>query len=827
MIASAEKKTKAPAKQSVPKAQPNEPSSTTATNQIAFQLFTQPLVGSNTAQAAAGEPSPNQSSAKHEAPATNAVQPSAHSATRVARSPEPGAPPLASHQIIVDDGSPIGLGQISRTQFMETISADIRRMADEELQPIGQTARDCPYLDHWLNFYRDQSAERVERAVRHYARVDDATNSDQLREAVLARARTAVQAWVRSGGRDVQVPDGLELLGESDAAALPTEGGVVQRQAMDVGGTAPLSDNPATVRAHLNQGQLLGGTVRTEMERGFGQSFSNVRIHTDATAAGMAREFSARAFTVGNDVAFGSGEYKPGTLFGDALIAHELAHSIQQQGGEGTTARQPATHAVSDDLENDANRSAVRVLSNLWGYSGEISDSLRLGRFSTSHGPLKLSRCRRDPTPAPTPPRIPDPNGMGYNAILVAAGNAAEPAVRRLASLETGNGVLNLAAFTALSSNDALDVLALQRHATGTRCLAWFPTLVANAIAVTDPYGGASSVTAYYIPGISDRRAMIVGGVHNLTEPQGRVVVESLRTLLNTRIAATPSRPPFFTTILIPSLFDPALYDPAQGAGRWISGGMGRDVGGRLQTSRYIEPNRNFPLPGEGLATAQARGASGPNAAELMYQPPPATAGGTLPAVREPTDTSIAGGTGTSTRMLPQTRTLIGLIEHFRPERIASVHAHSLKSIPGDAPGIFIDPRGVNPTTGAVIDAAQRDEDRRLATAMVQAGIRRPITGAPSDPFIGNAPGTAQSRVEYASSRHAEGTSLGGWAPTPVTGAGARPGITTVTIEVPQWRSPRDAAQLGQIQDLDRDLLADIFLGDPASVTPATGPTTP
>jgi hypothetical protein len=139
--------------------------------------------------------------------------------------------------------------------------------------------------------------------------------------------------------------------------------------------------------------------------------------------------------------------------------------------------------------------------------------------------------------------------------------------------------------------------------------------------------------------------------------------------------------------------------------------------------------------------------------------------------------------------MLPQTRTLIGLIEHFRPERIASVHAHSLKSIPGDAPGIFIDPRGVNPTTGAVFDAAQRDEDRRLATAMVQAGVRRPITGAPSDPFIGNAPGTAQSRVEYASTRHAEGTSLGGWAPTPVMGAGARAGITTVNVESASGRS--------------------------------------
>jgi hypothetical protein len=179
--------------------------------------------------------------------------------------------------------------------------------------------------------------------------------------------------------------------------------------------------------------------------------------------------------------------------------------------------------------------------------------------------------------------------------------------------------------------------------------------------------------------------------------------------------------------------------------------------------------------------------------------------------------------------MLPETRTLIALIEHFQPERIASVHAHSLKSIPGDAPGIFVDPRGVDPTTGAVTDAAQAAEDDRLATAMVTRGrssFAATGSGPSADPFVGNAAGTPRSRVRYASGAHAEGNSLGTWAPVPVTsGAGARPGITTVTIEVPQW--PAHGSALDRIETLDSELLADIFLEDPSAVTPPAAATTP
>jgi hypothetical protein len=182
----------------------------------------------------------------------------------------------------------------------------------------------------------------------------------------------------------------------------------------------------------------------------------------------------------------------------------------------------------------------------------------------------------------------------------------------------------------------------------------------------------------------------------------------------------------------------------------------------------------------------------------------------------------------TSIRMMPETRILITLLERFQPERMASVHAHSLKSTPGDAPGISVDPRGMDPRTGQPIPAlaSQTTEDEELASRMVTEGRSRLVTtplpprsgrgNRPAfDPFTGNPVVGGGPMVHYTSTRHAEGTSLGGYAPVPVPGV--RAGMTTLTIEVPKYRADSSAA-LNRVEDLHSDLLNEIFLGDPAAV---------
>ena len=73
-------------------------------------------------------------------------------------------------------------------------------------------------------------------------------------------------------------------------------------------------------------------------EARFGHDFSSVRVHTDGRAAESARAVSANAYTVGSDVVFGAGRYAPATTEGSRLLAHELAHTVQQR---GATAESP------------------------------------------------------------------------------------------------------------------------------------------------------------------------------------------------------------------------------------------------------------------------------------------------------------------------------------------------------------------------------------------------------------------------------------------------------------------------------------------------------
>lgn len=81
----------------------------------------------------------------------------------------------------------------------------------------------------------------------------------------------------------------------------------------------------------FNVGNPLSPKDRGYFEPRFGQDFSNVRIHTDSTASRNAEILNARAFTLGNNIAFGRGEFRPQTNSGKRLIAHELTHVVQQR----------------------------------------------------------------------------------------------------------------------------------------------------------------------------------------------------------------------------------------------------------------------------------------------------------------------------------------------------------------------------------------------------------------------------------------------------------------------------------------------------------------
>jgi len=106
-------------------------------------------------------------------------------------------------------------------------------------------------------------------------------------------------------------------------------------------------------RALAGPGQKLDDATRTFMESGFGHDFSSVRIHNDSAAADSARDVAARAYTLGNQIAFSPGAYRPASPQGRRLLAHELAHVVQQGATQPTLRRygHDQAHCEQEDLE--------------------------------------------------------------------------------------------------------------------------------------------------------------------------------------------------------------------------------------------------------------------------------------------------------------------------------------------------------------------------------------------------------------------------------------------------------------------------------------------
>jgi len=115
-------------------------------------------------------------------------------------------------------------------------------------------------------------------------------------------------------------------------AACDHEPETLQRHANSV--TAGTGMAPALVQATLRAGGApLDGATRAFFEPRFGRDLSAVRLRTDTQAQQSARSVQAQAYTVGNDVVFGTGHYAPHTIAGRRLLAHELTHVLQQTGG--------------------------------------------------------------------------------------------------------------------------------------------------------------------------------------------------------------------------------------------------------------------------------------------------------------------------------------------------------------------------------------------------------------------------------------------------------------------------------------------------------------
>jgi hypothetical protein len=152
---------------------------------------------------------------------------------------------------------------------------------------------------------------------------------------------------------------------EGECEGCSKQGLSMQRstQNSEVGTRNPAGVPPIVHDVLSLSGQPLDAATRAFMEPRFSHDFSDVRVHADTRAAQSAEAVNALAYTVGKNVVFAAGQYQPGSAQGRHLLAHELAHTIQQADHGAMSPQRLSVGRTDDALERQADALADYVVS--------------------------------------------------------------------------------------------------------------------------------------------------------------------------------------------------------------------------------------------------------------------------------------------------------------------------------------------------------------------------------------------------------------------------------------------------------------------------------
>ena len=192
-----------------------------------------------------------------------------------------------------------------------------------------------------------------------------------------------------------------------------------------------------------------------------GSNLGDVRLHTGASAGRSAENLNARAYTLGNDVHFGAGQYQPDSHAGRHLIAHELTHVLQQRQGGARRVQRFSWNDVLDVLDPDPNHICLRDLEEAEEWAGD------------------------GPYPAAPATQISAVGTGGFDA-------------QYIADALQGNGVLNITQGVAVTFKDTLVVTGgvVAPHA-DLPATAAIGALATRMNSIADPAARAAAVAAY------------------------------------------------------------------------------------------------------------------------------------------------------------------------------------------------------------------------------------------------------------------------------------------------------------------------------------------
>jgi hypothetical protein len=363
--------------------------------------------------------------------------------------------------MIVEDHAQLAAGQMPRGQFLNQLHEQVIATANSALGPVW-SAVGCPYIESWFGRHAATPAAELDQLARRYSGIARPGAAADYIPPILARIGNGIARW--KAGEDVApeaaaaglgriAPPAAQPQGRDPASAAQSgePAGAVQMKSGGAGGAEPGS--PGAVLAELGPGSALDSGHASRLGTAMDDSFGDVRIHTDGGAASKASEFGARAFTVGRHIAFASGEYRPGTPEGDALLAHELAHVQQQRGAaSGPELKRRAEEAAPGDaFEADADRAAAGALARLYGESAGLARgtpsvagvAVDRSRAAATSG-LALKRCdlfkssEKTPDAGPSA-KPPDAGPSAKTPPAVTDGQLGESVAKRLEQTNTGH----------------------------------------------------------------------------------------------------------------------------------------------------------------------------------------------------------------------------------------------------------------------------------------------------------------------------------------------------------------------------------------------------
>ncbi len=139
--------------------------------------------------------------------------------------------------------------------------------------------------------------------------------------------------------------------------------GLLSRKQRDANGVADGAEH-AVSTASSSSGSPLPETLQRKFEGSLGADLSGVRVHTGSDSAAANDAVGAKAYTTGNDIHFGAGQFDPTSKGGEHLLAHEVAHTVQQSGGASRMQFKLDVSSPGDAHEHEADRAADAMVSD-------------------------------------------------------------------------------------------------------------------------------------------------------------------------------------------------------------------------------------------------------------------------------------------------------------------------------------------------------------------------------------------------------------------------------------------------------------------------------